>query len=91
MKVRDTVAQTLKQEHESVTAMMDALRAQGEEVKARMLAEQKGHQAAMEALQDLSSRDLTILIGQEKPDNEVMAAMNGVMILLRQTAGWESV
>ena len=69
--------------------MMDALRQLGDEAKEQMLNEQKRHAAAMEALQDLSSKNLTDLISQESPDNDVVAVMNSVLILLGKPVGWK--
>jgi len=45
---------------------------------------------SIEALQDLSSNDLTELIDEENPSNEVVSIMNGVLLLLGKPIGWES-
>ena len=45
---------------------------------------------AIEALQDLSSNDLTELIDEKNPSNELVSIMNGVLLLLGKPIGWQS-
>ena len=57
-----------------------------------MMQEEKiRHTESTEALQNLSSNDLTDLVSTDTPDKEVLEVMNGVMTMLSMPTGWKAI
>ena len=88
---RDTLGRKLKDEHASVNKLMEDLNKLGADIKIQMKNEQERFVKAIEALQALSSNDLTQLVDEQNPSNELISIMNGVMLLLGKPIGWQSV
>ena len=85
---RDARAAALKAEHEAVTVKMEALGKLGAEVEAQMAQATPRYTAAVEELKELSSNDLTRLVEQESPDQDIEKVMDSVMVLLGEATGW---
>ena len=88
---RDALGNKLKNDHAAVNKLMEDLKKMGDEVKIKMMNESERYNKAIEALQDLSSNDLTGLIDEKAPSNEVLSIMNSVNILIGKPLGWQAV
>ena len=85
---RDERVNNLNEEAKQVQASVEKLMALKAETETEMAESIKAYNEGVELIKTLSSNDLTTLIENKSPDGDVVAVMDGVLVLQSKETGW---
>ena len=85
---RDASVAEIAKEQKLIEAKITSLTKLGEQIDAEMKQSIGIYDEGVELLAELSSNDLTSLVDNKTPDADIVAVMDGVMMLLGKEKGW---